>query len=223
MKIRQLPIILICCFFPLVIRAQEKDFGIWYGLSAEHKLSKKLEVDLSANVRTFNNASKVDEAFIEGGLTYSLTKHLSVAGSYRFNENIEDNNSYYIRHKFFLDLKGDISPGNFDFSCRLRFQARIKNYIQHEEDKHPDYLARVKFKATYKTPSFPVDPYLYFESFCPVYPSKTRTFEKNRFSAGLEFKVTRKQSFEAEYIFQRDYLPKLSDINIISINYNIKF
>jgi len=55
-----------------------------------------------------------------------------------------------------------------------------------------------------------------------MFSGETRTIEKNRFAAGIEFAIAKRHSIKAEYIFQRDYLPHLSDINIISINYNIK-
>ncbi len=216
-------IVLFSFFLPLAAFAQKKDFGIWYGVSAEQKLTQKLEIDLSANIRTFENAAKIDEAFFEGGLAYNLNKRLALAGSYRLSKNIEDNNSYYFQHKFFLDFKGNLQLSHLSFACRLRFQTRFKTYIKDENDEHPDYVGRIKLKAVYRTPSFPVNPYIYVESFFPMFSDKTRTIEKDRFAAGIEFSISKRHSIEAEYIFQRDYLPHLSDINIISLNYNIKF
>ena len=210
-------------FLPLSVFSQKKDFGIWYGISAEHKLSKKLEIDLSTNIRTFENASKIEEAFIEGGVTYDLYKYLSIAGSYRLTKSLENNNSYYLRYKYFFDLKGTLPVGVFTLSCRLRYQTLIKNYIQHEVDKYPSYTGRVKLKLVYHTKTFPVNPYIYIESFCPMFSKYSGTIGKNRYSAGLEFKITKRQSAEIEYLFQRDYQPHLSDINIASVNYNIKF
>jgi hypothetical protein len=215
--------VLFCLILPLVAFSQEKDFGLWYGVSAEHKLTKKLELDISTNIRTFNNASKIDEAFIEGGLAYSISKNFSLAGSYRLTDKIEDNNSYYFQHKIFLDFKGNLPVGHFNFSGRLRFQTRTKTYIKDDNDNHPDYTGRIKLKAVYKTQTFPVDPYVYAESFCPMFSDKSGTIGKNRFAAGLELSITKRQSVEAEYIFQRDYLPHISDINIVSIDYDIKF
>ena len=221
--IKKWRLVLFSFFLPLAVFAQKKDFGIWYGVSAEQKLTHKLEFDLSTNIRTFEKAAKIDEAFLEGGLAYNLKKYLTVAGSYRLSKNIEDNNSYYFQHKLFLDLKGNLPAGVFSFTCRLRFQTRIKTYIKNENDEHPDYEGRIKLKAIYKTPSFPVNPYVYIESFLPMFSYKTRTIEKDRFSAGIEFKIAKRHSIEAEYIFQRDYLPHLSDLNIISLNYDVKF
>lgn len=214
--------VLFIIFIPISAIAQKKDFGIWYGVSAEKKLTDKIDIDLSTRIRTFGNASKIEEAFLEGGLAYSFNKHLAIAGSYRLTENIEDNNSYYFRHKWLLDFKGNLPVSDFSFSCRLRFQTRIKTFIKDENDKFPDYTGRIKLKALYKTPSFPVNPYVYAESFFPMFSDNTRTIEKNRFAAGIEFSIAKRHSVEAEYIFQRDYLPHISDINIISINYNIK-
>ena len=207
---------------PLVAYSQEKDFGIWYGVSAEHKLSGKLIIDLSADIRTFNNASKIEEAFLEGGVTYSINKYASIAGSYRLTDNIENNNSYYFQHKFFLDLKGNLPLGDFSFSGRLRFQTRTKTYFKDESEDHPDYTGRIKLKVVYKTPTFPVNPYLYYESFSPMFSDKTKTIEKERLGAGLDFSIAKHHSASIEYIFQRDFLPHLSDINVISITYNIK-
>ena len=215
--------VLLLFILPLITFSQKKDFGIWYGVSAEHKLTKKLELDLSTNIRTFSNAAKIEQLFLEGGLAYELNKHLAIAGSYRLTKNIEHNNSYYFRHKVMMDIKGSMPAGNFSFSCRLRFQTAIKTYIKDENDKYPNYTGRVKLKAIYTTPTFPVNPYVYVESFSPMFSDKTRTIEKNRYAAGAELRILKQHSLEVEYIFQRDYLPHISDINIISINYNIRF
>jgi len=214
---------IICILLTLVAFPQKDDFGIWYSISAEHKLSKKLEVDLAASIRTFNNASKIEEAFIEGGISYNLNKIITLSGTYRLTDNIENNNSYYFRHKSLLDFKGNLPIGNFSLTCRLRFQTGVKTYIEDEGDKHPEYTGRIKLKALYKTPSFPVNPYLYAESFCPMFSDKSGTIEKNRFAAGIEYSIAKRHSVEVEYIFQRDYVPHLSDIKVISINYKIKF
>jgi hypothetical protein len=223
MMTRKYCVLLFVIFVPLVVVAQEKDFGIWYGISAEHKLSKKLEIDLSTSVRTYSHASKIEEAFVEGGLTYSLYRNLSIAGFYRLTKSIENNDSYYLRHKYMLDIKGNLPVGNISFSGRFRFQTTIKNYIKDEIDKFPFYTGRIKLKAVYKTPTFPLNPYVYIESFCPMFSAKSGTIEKNRYSAGMELSIAKHHSVEAEYIFQRDYQPHISDINIISVNYDIKF
>jgi hypothetical protein len=210
-------------FLPFTAFTRDKDFGIWYGISVKHDIFKNMEINISAVVRTYDNASKIEQEFLEGGLEYKFNPNLSAMGSYRLTSNIEDNSRYYIQHKWFLDFKGNLPVADFSISCRLRFQSRIKTYIEDEEDKLPDYTGRIKLKALYKTLSFPINPYMYVESFLPMFSDKTRTIGKNRFSAGIEFAISKRYSIEAEYIFQRDYLPDLSDENILSVNLSIKF
>jgi hypothetical protein len=223
MMIKKWYIIMFLYFFSMTAFSQPKDFGIWYGVSAEHKLKHKLEMNLSADVRTYENASKIEEGFLEGGLSYSVNKWVEVAGSYRLSKFIEENNSYYFRHKVFVDVKGNLPAGNFGFTCRLRFQTRTKTYIADDNDADTRYTGRIKLKVLYKTPSFPINPYLYSEAFCPLFSGKSGTIGKDRFAAGIEVSVIKHHSIEAEYIFQRDYQPHIKDMNIVSLNYNLKF
>jgi hypothetical protein len=223
MTIKKSYVLIACFLLTQVTFSQKDDFGIWYGISAEHKLTKKLEIDFSANLRTFSNAGKIEESFIEGGISYNLNKIITLSGAYRLTDKIEKNNSYYFRHKVLVDIKGNLPAGNFSFSCRMRFQTGLKMYIEDKSDEYPYYTGRIKIKATYKTPTFPLDPYIYAESFFPMFSDESGNLGKSRYSTGVELSISKKHSVEAEYIFQRDYLPQISDINIISINYNIKF
>jgi hypothetical protein len=223
MMIRKYFIILFFIFIPLAASGQEKDFGIWYGVSSEIKLSKKVDLDLSTEIRTFENASKMEEALLEGGATWNFSKYIAASGSYRVAKNLEDDNSYYFQHKFFLALKGKLPVNNFTFSGTLRFQTRSKTYIEDVDDEDLDYTGKVKLKAIYKTPSFFLNPYFYSEAFLPMFSDQSDAVSKVRFSAGFELKITKVHSVEIGYIYQRDYTPRLSDLNIISLNYNISF
>lgn len=221
--IRRLLFVFILIFCSSLIYSQEKDFGIWYNLNSTTRLTKKLDLDFSLNLRTFNRAAKVDEGYTEIGLSWNLLKFLAFAGSYRLTEKLEDDSKYHIRHKWLADIKGTGDVGNFSFSGRFRFQRQDKIYIENSEDEIPDYYGRIRFKAKYNIKSFPLDPYLSYETFFRMFEYSEKRFDKNRFSVGAEYKINKKNSVEAAYLFQRDYLPHLSDISIISISYNFKF
>ena len=203
--------------------SQEDDFGMWYSATTELKLVKNLELDFDINLRTYDNASKIEEAFFDIGLTYVFSKYLSAAASYRFTEYNEKNDTFYPRHKWFADLKGKMPLGDFDISARLRFEQRYKTYYKDENDKEPQEHLRVKPKVLYNIPSFPVNPYVLSELFFPVFNEDKKDLDKIRYTAGFEYNISKKHSVELEYTFQRDYYPKLTDINIISVNYNLKF
>lgn len=174
-------------------------------------------------VRTIDNASKTEQAFLEGGTTYKFSKFISVAGSYRLTYMLEDDNKYHIRHKLITDLKGTLPVNVFTFSARLRLQMQSRTYIEDAGDDVSTYTGRLRFKCLYNIPKFPVNPYICLETFSPLFERPEKLIAKERFSGGIEYKFIKKHSIEAEYIFERDFLPRKSDISIISVAYNVKF
>lgn len=201
----------------------QDDFGIWYNISAEHKLVKKLELDLSGSVRTFDNASKIDEAFLEAGLTYKITKFLSAGAGYRFTDSREKDDTFHARHKWYTELKASASMGDLSLSARVRFEKRYKTYFLDDNDNIPVSHGRYKLKALYDIPSFKFNPFISAEIFCPMFSTADRSIDKGRYSIGAQYNPGKRHSVEVAYMFQRDYLPHIKDINIISLSYDLKF
>ena len=206
----------------LAVTAQDADFGVWYGISTSKGITDKFDLELAGMLRTFNKASQVDQAYLEAGVKYKISKNLSTAISYRITDAVESNDKFYAQHKFFLDLNGDAKLSHFQLSGRLRFQTRIKTYLEYYSDKFPDYTGRIKGKITYRTPSFPLNPYFYYEAFCPMFVNSDRVIGKQRFSLGVQYKTPKKHTIEIGYIRQRDFLPHISDINVLSLGYDFK-
>ncbi len=221
--IRRTAFVLLCAYLTVGIYSQDKDFGLWYNISAKYDITKKFEVEVITTVRTFDNATKIEEGFIEGEVAYKFTKYLSAAASYRITEHIEDDDAHHLRHKWFVGLKGEIDIWDIETDGRIRYQERYKTYFEDEEDKIPNSHFRFRIKSTYKTPSFPLNPFMAFELFFPVFKESDFVIDKKRFSTGVEYKISKKHAVEVEYLFQRDYHPKFRDDNIISLNYELKF
>ncbi|OFY67961.1 MAG: hypothetical protein A2V64_11665 [Bacteroidetes bacterium RBG_13_43_22] len=216
-------LLFVFCLFALNAFPQEKDFGIWYNASAAYEVFNNLDIGLSTSFRTFDNAGKLEEAFLEGEISYKFNNYLAAAASYRISENIEDDDSYHIRHKWFADVKGTLPLGNLRLSGRAMFQQRYKTYIEDENDKLPTSHGRFRLKALYNFSTSPADPYIYAEIFCPLFKDSDRVIDKKRIGAGVELDITAHHSFDVEYIFQRDYFPDLSDDNILSFGYSLRF
>jgi len=223
MMIRKYLLLILFIFISATIFSQDKDFGLWAGFDARHRLIKNLDIEGSAWIRSGNNASQIEKSYIEGGLRYKFNKFYSVAGYYRVEGSLEDDSDYYLRHKLFFDLKIANSSGNFNFSGRFRFQRGTKNYIEDEEDLLAKYYWRFKFKTEYDIPSFPLSPYAYFETFSPLFAGSGFSVDKERFSAGADLKINTKNSISIEYIYQKYLIRDMSVNNIISINYKIIF
>lgn len=223
MKNIRLMLGIICSFIPAVIFCQDNDFGIWYGIDAEHKLVKKLDLKLSSQIRTFNNASQIDQALIEGGLEYKINDYLSAAGSYRFTGKLEDDSRYHIRHKWFAEMKGSLPLNDFTFSARLMLQIMQRTYIEEEDDEIPKYAGRMKLKAEYDIPKFPLNPFLSVESFTPLFEQSEVLIDKERFATGFAYKMNKKHGLEISYILERYSLPETLFYHIVSLKYELSF
>lgn len=203
--------------------AQKKDFGIWYYVAAEKEILKDLDLEVDVNLRTYHNAGEVEEGFIDLGLGYKLTDFLSAAVSYRFTQMKEDDEHFHPRHKWFADFRAKTALGDFDVSGRIRFQQRYKTYFEDENDKETKEHLRFRVKAAYDIPKFPLNPFVTAELFLPIFDDNVdRTVDKQRYTGGFEYNISKKHSIELEYMFQRDFFPDWTDMNIISINYSIK-
>ena len=219
--------IFITCFLLLLVQrsvfSQNSDLGIWYEINGEYSLNKKIDLTATGMLRTFSNGTKLEQAFLEFGTSYSFNKYLSVAAAYRLTNFLENNYEYHIRHKWFADIKGSYSINKFAFSTRFRFEIQKRTYFEKESDKLPEYDGRIKFKVMYKIPKFPVNPYISVESFSPMFENSDVLIAKARYATGLEFKINKKNYIESDYIFQRVYSPHVSIMHIISLSYTFKF
>ena len=216
---------LLCAAFCITITtfSQKNDFGIYYCVGGEIKLVRKLELDIVANLRTLDNASRISQIFVEPGLTYKLSKFLSVGAGYRFTSFYEDDDTFHPRHRWYSDIKAKFPAGEFKISARIRFQQSFKTYFEDESDKDPYDELRFRLKTLYNITSFPVNPYLAAELYMPVLQDHEKTIDTRKFMAGAEYNISKKHSVELEYMYQHDFLPKEKSRNILSVNYNFKF
>lgn len=203
--------------------AQKKDFGMWYSITAEKEILKDLDLEVDVNLRTYHDVKEIEEGFADFGLGYKFNKHLSAGISYRYTQTREDDELYHPRHKWLADFRAKTALGDFDVSGRLRFQQRYKTYFEDENDKESKEHLRFRIKTAYDIPKFPLNPFVTAELFLPVFDDNVnRTVDKQRFTGGFKYNISKKHSVELEYMFQRDFFPDWTDMNIISVNYSIK-
>lgn len=213
-----------CLVLPAVLsNGQDADFGIWPEFNTEFRLLKRLNACTTMSLRTFNNSSQVEQGFAEAGLQYKLIRNLSVAGSYRLIKEIEDDSKYYYRHKIFLDLKYSVPVRNLTVSARFRMQRTAKTYIEDKDDLLAGYCARVKLKSEYDIPSSLITPFIYVESFTPLFTASGFEISKYRAAAGAEVKINRHSSLEIGYLYQREFKKEIVTSHIILLSYNLKF
>jgi hypothetical protein len=206
-----------------ILLSQDNDFGIWYGMSGTYRLDKHFETKLSASLRTIDNASKTDQYFAEGGICYHFNDYLSSECSYRIINKKEIDSAFHFRHKLFLNIKGTLPAGRFNFDCRLMYQKSMKSFMEYENDIISRDYARLKLKANYSGPTSPLKPFVSFESFVPIFNNNGFDIKKTRSSAGVEVRISNHSSFEAAYIYEKYNKAVVPDMHILSVSYDLIF
>lgn len=214
--------ILVLFFLSITVKGQDTDFGAWYEVKADYKIVKGLRADFEGSLRTDQNASHIETFYFEPGLRYKVNDYFSAGLYYRFVEQIEDDGKFYPRHRYFLQLKGNLPVGRFTLSARYRLQTQIKTYIENTEDEVPSWYNRYRFELDYDITGMPLRPYVSTELFTQIFLSNDIPVEKVRYIAGLDYTHNKKHTFGVSYIYNTSKITKPAYMNIIALSYGIK-
>lgn len=229
------------------IKAQPEDFGMWYELGVEKKLSKKWNVGAEAEFRTRNDSRTADRWSVGINAEYKILKGLKASAGYTYlNDNVTEEfelkkdglrpnkwtPSYWsTRHRFNLSLTGSIDWNRFSFSLRERWQytyrpeATEKKYDFDEEQwvsikgKGKNVL-RSRFQVSYDIPHWKFDPFVNVELF-----NDKGGIQKTRYQIGVDYKIKKKHIFALTYRFQNvnDDDDGETNSHLIGISYKYKF
>lgn len=134
--------LLLSCLSLSPVQAQGDDFGMWYEVSADKKLSPKWSLGLDAEFRTRDNSKTADRWSLGASIDYRLLKatnfSMKASGGYTL---LYDNNpekmtfysndglpkkwtpSYWgTRHRFNLSLSASMDLGRWTIGLRERWQ-----------------------------------------------------------------------------------------------------
>jgi hypothetical protein len=195
-----------CSFFVHAQDAYSEDFGIWGTVSLEKKLSEKLYVKLEEELRTFDNASRIDQFFTNVGVQYRLNKNIRFALVYRFINKSRDDMSYSKRHRLYVDASYRRKVYNFTFIYRLRTQSQVQDYLSSDDGKYPETFMRHKIDVKYQVKKF--IPYVAAEFFLqlndPRFHEADNQWTRERFYFGLEYELNKRETLGSFFMIQRD-------------------
>lgn len=204
------------------LNAQKSDFGMWYEVSAEHKLVKKLRLDLESSIRTDENASNIELFYVEPGIKYKFNDYFSAGLYYRLIEKLESDSRYHARHRLFIQMKGELPINRFTLSARYRLQEQTKTYIEDPEDDFPQWYQRLRLELDYDIKGIPLKPYINTELHSLLFTANDIPVEKYRSMVGIEYTLHKKHTFGIEYIYNVSNVTKPAYMNILGLTYSIK-
>jgi len=205
-----------------VLAGQDTDYGIWYEVKADKDIWKGLRFDLEASVRTDQNAARIETIYLEPGLRYKFNDFLSAGIYYRLIEQLEKDDQFYIRHRWFAQVKGTApSFYRFTLAVRYRIQEQFKTYIEDPEDELPVWYHRVRFELGYDIMGIPLMPYFNTELHGLLSEANEYTVDKWRSMIGIEYTLNKRHTFGIEYIYNESRVTKPAYMNLVGLTYSV--
>jgi hypothetical protein len=203
--------------------AQEPDYGIWGAVSGKYEFLKNLDAEFKLGLKAEEKLTVIDYYYFEPGLSFKFTKWLSTGYSYRLIRKHEDDGIYHNRHRHYFYIKGDAEAGRFAFSIKPMYQRTSRTYI--EKDRHliPEKFIRVKLQAEYDIKSSPVRPFISYEPYIPIDKGNGFEFEKTRYSAGADIKLSKNSRLEAGYLLEDYKKEEDGNLHVLSLEYKLAF
>lgn len=193
--------------------AKTEKFGTWIELDFTKKFLKKFEFSVIPEIRLQDDFT-VDEYIFEGKLSYEPWKFLGFATSYRYSTNVKKNGNEMSQY-LVLDATGKTEFDRFDGSLRLRFT----NDSDGGELQWEAFYLRPRVKLGYNIRNWKTDPYISYEIY---YDLQHNEFYKNRFDIGVNRKIGKLHEVGVYYRLQ-DYFDDKNSVNILGLNYCLKF
>ena len=190
-------------FFITVTYAQNyyDDAQLWLNIYLEKKISKKIDIHLNQQDRFINNISQFGLGYADVGMTYKFTKNIKVLADYVFIEKKRNNDTYKIRHQYYVALIFKKDFGYWRFSYRNMFQCQYNSPFTSDNGYIPYYYDRnkitVKYKAT-KRFSF----YVAEEVNIPIHNPQATGLNRSRSFLGMFITTRKHQQLEFYYMYQ---------------------
>ncbi len=205
------------------VNAQDRDFGIWYSVSARYEIVKNLRVDISEELRTASKASEVDQYFTDAGLSYKLNDYISFGGYYRYIRKRETKDDFYARNRFYGEIDLTYPFNRFELSYRFRVQRQTNKYADDVEEKAPRLYNRHKFEIEYNIPNFKLTPSVFYERFYRLKYISSYFSDSERYGIELNYKFNKKHLAGVGFLVDKDLHPNVDYLNVLTLSYRYSF
>lgn len=235
------------CAAPGAGAQQGDDFGLWFDAGVEKKLGKRWGVGLDLGYRSRSDARITDRMsaglsagykiarWLKAGLGYDLLyDHREPKVTYHKKSGTVNKitpDYWALRHRFHLDLSGDVDLGRFNLSLRERYQytyrpaATAKRYDTDTQEwgdvkSKGSHLLRSRLQVEYNIRHCPVDPFASAELF-----TGKGGLQKARYTGGLEWKVAKQHALKLYYRYQttHDDDDDEPSRHVLGLGYGFKF
>jgi hypothetical protein len=213
---------LICFGFPVF--SQQKDFQTWADIGVSGELLKKLNFEITPEIKLSQNSSFVKSVLTDVDLSYPVVKFIQLGIQYRFEQKNINPDLYYLVNRFGVYARTDFKLDKFRFNYRLIYQQEYEGY-NHKEDGDVAFKEhRHRIAVSYYKKSWKLRPSATYELFLQTKPNFLAESFTTRLSAGVDYRLTKNIEASLGYKLQTEYNqnnPKISNILALGISYKL--
>ena len=206
--------------FAQIVRGQtvapQEDTQSWNEVQIAIPVNKKLDLNVSGQLRFGRNISDFVDERAGIGFTYKPNKYLQIQPSYAYivTQPIRNRRAYENRLNLPVTF---ISPkfSGFTVSNRNLFERRWRKPINSWR-----YRNRLQIERTFKPRKFEFRLFASDEIF---YDFSVRDWVRNRFTVGAGKPISRQLSFDVYYLRQNDGRSRPGDLHVIGTGLRIRF
>ncbi|MBI4932176.1 MAG: DUF2490 domain-containing protein [Bacteroidetes bacterium] len=201
------------------------DAGSWNTLNIDKAINGKLTALFTEECRFKENFSRLNLFYTNLGIEYKVAKNFKVALIYRWIDKFQDDNSYSFRHRLMLDLTFKQKFGKLTASYRNRTQVEDRDIYSSDNGSVPEWYSRNKFGAKYDMgkryiPFASVE--LRYQFRDPRNIESDKTWHRERYVLGAEYKINNKNIFSAYYLIQREHnVLSPQNLYIVGLEYSL--
>lgn len=203
------------------------DAGMWNTFSLKHKLNKKIALLFTEEFRLKENYTQVNLTYTELGVEYSYNKSIKTSLVFRTIQKFQYDNPLSYRNRLQWDIGLKKGFGKIGINYRHRLQCEVKDFFTSPNGNFVEWFSRHKIGLKYEINdkwSCNISGEYRLQLNDPRSPEYNMGFHRQRYQAGLNYKVNSKQDFGIGYLYQNEFgIQRLTDIYILCVEYAIEF
>ena len=205
--------------------AQSSDLGLWTSIDAEKKLTKNWELDVAAQYRMKDNISLTDQIRGSVDIAFKTGKYLKLGAGYELiAKNKVKQETYVYRNRFRVQATGSYKYARFTAGWRTRMQLTLLENSNKPDVDNQKWVWRNRFGLKYDIRKTPLKPYINFELFHQLFSDLEYSYYQNRFSAGIEYSLNKRNTIEAGYKLETEVSgANKNKLNVIKLGYVFAF
>jgi len=218
---RILFLFIMCSLSAKVSGQKQHDAMAWITVAVEKKITNRFSIGIM-NQTTFNqNFREMGATYLDLGLTYKLSKYLSVSGNYRFTEARNLENVYQPIQRFYTDVTLSKGYRKFYFQFRSRLQVQYYGIDPTDSYRAMKNFNRNRFSIRYNINRV-YSPYIFVEQFYRL--NTIRKTQAIRAGVGLTYKFNLQHRLDFYFLNQFQVNRSNPRIDYIyGITYSYKF